>query len=57
MSHSIAFELPRDFADAPRGSADATEAKAWSARRRLACLVALSAVSWLAILIPVMIWG
>jgi len=50
MSHSIAFDLPRD-------SAAETESDVWSARRRLACLIALSAVSWLAILTPLLIWG
>jgi len=50
MSHSVAIDLPRD-------SAAETEANGWSARRRLACLVALSAASWLVILTPLMIWG
>lgn len=50
MSHSIAIDQPQ----APIAEA---ERNGWSARRRLACLVALSVMSWLAILTPVMIWG
>lgn len=50
MSHSIAIEQPQaPVADAGRDG--------WSARRRLACMVVLSMVSWLVILAPAMIWG
>ena len=50
MSQTIAI-------DQPQTTLANDEQSGWSARRRLACMVALSMVSWLVILTPVMIWG
>lgn len=53
MSQTIALD------DFPRGpAAETAEASdEWSARRRLACMVALSVAAWMAILTPIIIWG
>lgn len=50
MSQTIAID------DLPQSPA-ADTADEWSARRRLACLVALSVVSWVVILAPLVIWA